>query len=167
MKIFDGYNVIGAGRELGLDLGQNDKEERLLRLLFTYRSRRRMKERFVVIFDGDYGRLADGPRRSTRGGITVEWAVGESADDLIVRRVRKAAKPRGVQVITSDRDVLDRVRRCRAEGVRSGVFLRGVREELKDDERVAEKPEAPSPEEVQEWLTLFGEEGEKDRDEGR
>jgi predicted RNA-binding protein with PIN domain len=166
MKIFDGYNVIGAGRELGLDLGQADKEERLLRLLFAYRSRRRMKERFLVVFDGDYGRLAEGPRKSTRGGITVEWAVGESADDLIVRRVRKTANPRGVQVITSDRDVLDRIRHCRAEGVRSDVFLRGVAEELKD-ERIAEKPDAPSPEEVQEWLTLFGEEGEKDRDDGR
>jgi predicted RNA-binding protein with PIN domain len=166
MKIFDGYNVIGAGRELGLDLGQTDKEERLLRLLFSYRSRRRMKEQFVVVFDGDYGRLAEGPKRSTRGGITVEWAVGESADDLIARRVREAANPRGVQVITSDRELLDRIRHCRAEGVRSHVFLRGVGEEL-EEERGAEKPDAPSPGEVQEWLALFGEESEKDGNDDR
>ena len=62
-----------------MSLSRDDKEEVLLRLLFAYRARRRMRERFLVVFDGDYGRLAVGPKKYTRGGIAVEWAIGESA----------------------------------------------------------------------------------------
>jgi predicted RNA-binding protein with PIN domain len=156
MKIFDGYNVIGAGRKLGLDLSQDDKEERLLRLLAKYRSRKRSRGRFLVVFDGDYGRLAEGGRKVSRFGIDVEWAVGESADSLIVRKVRNSANPREVEVITSDREVLLGIRDHRARGVRSGDFLEEVRKLLGED-LAAEKPDTPSAGEVQEWLDLFAE----------
>lgn len=154
MKIFDGYNVIGAGKKFGLDLSQEDKEERLLRLLSRYRSRKRSRERFLVVFDGGYGHLAGTGRKVSGVGIDVEWAVGESADSLIVRKVRKTANPRGVEVITSDREVLLGVRDGRARGVRSGDFLEEVRKVLGGG-AAAEKPDAPSETEVQEWLDLF------------
>ena len=158
MKIFDGYNVIGAGKKCGLDLSQDDKEERLLRLLSKYRSQKRKKERFLVVFDGDYGHLAFGGRKSSGAGIDVEWAIGESADSLIVRKVQNSANPRGIEVITSDREVLLGIRDRRARGVRSGDFLEEVQKALGAGVE-AEKPAPPSASEVQEWLDLFAKRG--------
>lgn len=156
MKIFDGYNLIGRGGALGLSLEQEDKEERLLRLLSAYRSRRRSRQRYLVVFDGDYGRLALGPRKTTRGGVTVEWAVGESADALIVRRVRRSANPRQVEVVTSDGEILRQVGQSGGRGVRSEVFLADMKKAL-GESPATEKPQHISEQEVEEWLELFGE----------
>ncbi len=155
MKIFDGYNLIGKAGALGLSLSQEDKEERLLRLLSAYRARRRSRQRYLVVFDGDYGRLARGPRKTTRGGIAVEWAVGESADGLIVRRVRSSANPRQIEVVTSDVEVLKQTRLSRARGVRSEVFLSELKRVMEESPEL-EKPERASAQEVAEWLELFG-----------
>ena len=155
MKIFDGYNVIGAGKRLGLSLSREDKEEGLLRLLIAYRSRRRVRERFLVVFDGDYGRLALGPKKYTRGGIAVEWAIGESADSLIVGKVRRSRNPKEIEVISSDEEILGHVRRARARWMRSGDFLALVEEAMEEGAQI-EKPDRPTAGEVQEWLALFG-----------
>jgi predicted RNA-binding protein with PIN domain len=152
--IIDGYNLIGAAGAFGLALDQTDKEERLLRLLIAFRSRRRSREKTLVVFDANHGRLAAGPPRSSRAGIDVEWAIGESADALIVRRVRGAARPREIEVVTSDRAVLRAVESWGAKGVRSPDFLARIGRALTDDP-AAEKPEAPTPTEVDEWLERF------------
>ena len=163
MLIIDGYNVIGAAGDFGLALDQPDKEERLLRLLGAFRSLRRSRERTLVVFDANHGRLAAGPRRSSRAGIDVEWAIGESADALIVRRVRGAARPREIEVVTSDRAVLRAAESWGAKGVRSPDFLERIGRALADSP-AAEKPEAPSADEVEEWLEQFGAGGgNKDR----
>jgi predicted RNA-binding protein with PIN domain len=161
MKIFDGYNVIGAAGSLGLSLAQDDKEERLLRLLNTYRSRKRGRGSFLVVFDGDYGRLAEGPKKYSRGGIAVEWAIGESADSVIIRRLRRSGDARGIEVITSDEEILREVRHVRGRGTRSGEFVREVAGLLREAPEL-EKPEKISSDEVREWLALFGGDDEDD-----
>lgn len=158
MKIFDGYNVIGAGASFGLSLEQEDKEEKLVRLLSTYRARVRRKEAFLVVFDGNYGVLTRGRKKYRRGGIDIEWAVGESADSLIVRRVKASGNPRGIEVVTSDREVQRQVGHARATAVRSGDFLDRVARETGAE--APEKPEKPSAGEVEEWLEIFGGGGE-------
>ena len=155
MRIIDGYNVIGAAGEFGLALSLPDKEDRLLRLLSSYRSRRRSRQATLVVFDGHYGRLAAGPRRYTQLGIEVEWAIGETADAVIARKVRSAARPREIEVVTSDELVLRAIASCGAKGIRSREFLADIARAF-PDEATPEKPEAPSPAEVDEWLGRFG-----------
>jgi predicted RNA-binding protein with PIN domain len=155
VRIIDGYNVIGAAGAFGLALSQTDKEERLLRLLAAYRSRRGSRRPMLVVFDGDYGRLASGPRRYSHLGIGVEWALGESADAVIARRVRTAARPGAIEVVTSDEQVLRAIAASGAKGLRSRQFL----EELAlhfVDEPAAEKPQTASPDDVEAWLKIFG-----------
>ena len=154
MRIIDGYNVIGAAGEFGLALSLPDKEDRLLRLISSYRSRRRSRQATLVVFDGHYGRLAAGPRRYTQLGIEVEWALGESADAVIVRKVRSATRPREIEVVTSDEQVLRAIASCGATGIRSREFLADIARAFPDAPE-AEKPEAPGPAEVAEWLDLF------------
>ena len=154
MRIIDGYNVIGAAGEFGLALSLPDKEVRLLRLLSSFRSRRRSRQSMLVVFDGHYGKLATGPRRYSQLGIQVEWALGESADAVIARKVRAAAQPREIEVVTSDEQVLRAIASCGAKGIRSQEFLADISRSF-PDEATTEKPEAPSPDEVTEWLDLF------------
>jgi len=155
VRIIDGYNVIGAAGEFGLALSQPDKEERLLRLLSSFRSRRRSRQTMLVIFDGHYGRLATGPRRYSFMGIDVEWALGETADAVIARKVRSAAHAREIEVVTSDQQVLRAIENCGAKGIRSPVFLAEL-SRVFVDEPAAEKPGESSPAEVADWLERFG-----------
>jgi len=154
VRILDGYNVIGAAGEFGLALSLPDKEDRLLRLLSSFRSRGRSRQTMLVVFDGHHGRLAAGPRRYTQLGIQVEWSLGETADAVIARRVRNAASARGIEVVTSDEQVLRAVVGCGAKGIRSSAFLAGL-SRVFVDEPVAEKPGEPSPAEVAAWLEFF------------
>ena len=124
--------------------------------------RRRVRERYLVVYDGDYGRLAEGPKKYMHMGIGVEWAVGESADDLIVRRVVRARNPRGMQVVTSDGAVVRGVRAAGASAMSSREFLRMVKVALGESD-AAEKPSSPSAAEVEKWLEIFGEKEEQDR----
>jgi predicted RNA-binding protein with PIN domain len=155
VRIIDGYNLIGAGGAFGLALSQQDKEDRLLRLLSSYRSRRRSRQAMLVVFDGHYGRLAAGPRRYARLGIQVEWSLGETADAVIVRRVRTVASARGIEVVTSDEQVLRAIASCGAAGVRSQEFLADISRAF-PEKPDAEKPGAPSEAEVATWLKVFG-----------
>jgi predicted RNA-binding protein with PIN domain len=155
VRIIDGYNVIGAAGEFGLALSLPDKEVRLLRLLSSFRSRRRSRQAMLVVFDGHYGKLATGPRRYSQLGIQVEWALGETADAVIARKVRSAAQPREIEVVTSDEQVLRAIASCGAKGIRSREFLADISRSF-PDEVTTEKPETPSPAEVTEWLERFG-----------
>lgn len=154
MRIIDGYNLIGAAGAFGLALSQTDKEERLLRLILSFRSRRRSREKTLVVFDGHYGRLASGPRRYSHAGIDVEWSLGESADAVIARRVREAARPAEIEVVTSDQGLLREVASRGARGTRSPAFLEQLGAALAE-EPAAEKPGDPGPEEVADWLERF------------
>lgn len=158
VRIIDGYNVIGAAGGFGLALSQDDKENRLLRLLSAFRSRRRSRGPMLVVFDSHYGRLAAGPRRHTQLGIGVEWALGETADAVIVRKVRGAARAREIEVVTSDQGVLRAIASCGARGTRSPEFLEEISRVLAEGP-AAEKPEAPSESEVAEWLERFSDGG--------
>ena len=154
MRIIDGYNVIGAAGEFGLALSLPDKEDRLLRLLSSFRSRRRSRQAMLVVFDGHYGKLATGPRRYSQLGIEVEWALGETADAVIVRKARSAVRAREIEVITSDEQVLRAIASCGAKGIRSQAFLAELSRAFPDEPAI-EKPAAPNPAEVDEWLDLF------------
>ena len=155
MLIVDGYNVIGAAGEFGLALSLPDKEVRLLRLLSSFRSRRRSRQPMLVVFDGHYGKLANGQRRSSQLGIQVEWAIGESADAVIARKVRSASRAREIEVVTSDEQVLRAIASCGAKGIRSQEFLADISRSF-PDEATAEKPDTSSPAEIAEWLERFG-----------
>ncbi len=85
----------------------------------------------------------------------MEWSLGETADAVIARKVRSAARAREIEVVTSDEQVLRAIASCGAKGIRSREFLAEL-SRVFVDEPAAEKPGAPSPAEVAEWLERFG-----------
>jgi hypothetical protein len=79
---------------------------------------------------------------------------GRNADRVLMERIRDARNPRGLTVVTSDREVIAAAERRRARVVRSEAFV----------EELEPSPVAPggakedvnlSADEVDQWLELF------------
>jgi predicted RNA-binding protein with PIN domain len=147
--LIDGHNLIGQLPILSLE--DPDDEEKLVRLLASYRAR--TGKAITVVFDPGGAYALPGSRR--HGGVEVVFAPhGGSADSVIARRVRRSRNPQEWQVVTSDRKLTEAVtgqgaRVLRAEDYAAELELPA---EMEPDWR--ELP--PPPDEVESWLALFG-----------
>jgi len=153
--LIDGHNLIG--QLPGLSLQDPDDEEMLVRQLQSYRAR--TGKRLTVVFDAGTGSGLAQSR--SQGGVEVVFAgQGSSADAVIARRMRNEPNPGAWLVITSDRDVAERVRRQGARVQSSVEFtaeLGALGEKEPDDESPDWRQLPPTSEEVEQWLGLFGE----------
>ena len=146
--LIDGHNLIG--RLPGVSLQEPDDEEKLARLLSSYRSR--TGKAVTVVFDpgGAYAL----PRRRRLGGVEIEFAPhGSSADRVIQRRVQKARNPGEWQVVTSDRELAEAVSRLGARVQSAEAFASNMAAPADASPDWRETP--PSPDEVDSWLALF------------
>jgi predicted RNA-binding protein with PIN domain len=146
--LIDGHNLIG--RLPGISLQDPDDEEKLARLLSSYRSR--TGKAVTVVFDP--GGAFALPRRRRLGGVTVEFAPhGSNADRVIQRRVQKARNPGEWLVVTSDRDLAEAVGRLGARVQSAEAFAANMTAPADAPPDWRETP--PSPDEVDSWLALF------------
>ena len=152
--IIDGHNLIP--KIPGLSLSDPNDEMRLVERLQRYCARR--NTRAEVYFD----RAAAGSAgRRHFGAVTAVFVrEGRTADQAIAARVRKLGKQaRNWVVVSSDHEVQRAARWAGARVMRSEAFAA----ELGAPSSAAageEKPAALSDEELDEWLRLFGEEGD-------
>jgi len=149
--LIDGHNLIG--RLPGLRLDDPDDEAKLVARLRTYCAR--TGKRVTVVFDRG---LPGGRSRELSGGRTevVFASAGHTADGILRERVRRARDPRGLTVVTSDREVIAAAQAGGARVMRSEEFAVQLRARRPADE--GEKDVHLSAEEVGEWLKVFGEE---------
>lgn len=146
--LIDGHNLIGRLRSLSLQ--EVDDEERLVRMLKSYRAR--TGKAITVVFDpGEAFALSE---RRRLGGIEVVFAPhGSSADAIIVRRVAHSHNPREWLVVTSDRELATTVARYGARVCSAQEFATELG--TRRDTPLAPKEVPPTPQEVEWWLTLF------------
>lgn len=119
--IVDGMNVVGSNPD-GWWRDRPGAMERLARRLADFQSQ--SGDPVSVVFDGRPFELDAGP-------VDVGFAPTRgrnAADDEIARRVEADADPASLTVVTSDRELADRVRRHGAEVVTAGAFLRRLDE---------------------------------------
>lgn len=149
--LIDGHNLIGAMPDLRLE--DPDDEARLVERL--QRLAMRTGRRITVIFDR--GAPGMGGSLGPRNGVTVRFAPpGMTADELLIQRIRAERNPRGLIVVSSDRDVQAAARRHGATVWSAAEFLAYLRGHLEESgEGEAEKPEAVDPVELEGWLRLF------------
>jgi predicted RNA-binding protein with PIN domain len=150
--LIDGHNLIGQLPMLSLR-DPND-EEQLVGLLRSYQAR--TGKEITVIFD--HGGVFALPTRRHHGRVEVLFApYGSTADGVIARRVRRSRNPRGLVVVTSDRDLADKVTRHGARVRSSGAFASELIN-LQDAQAAqhAWKENPPSSDEVEAWLAMFG-----------
>jgi predicted RNA-binding protein with PIN domain len=148
--LIDGHNLIGRLSQLSLQ-DPND-EEKLVRLLKSYRAR--TGKAITVVFDPGEAFALSQKRR--RGGVETVFAPhGSSADAVIAKRVRRSRNPRDWLVVTSDRTLAETV-------ARQGARVRSADDFAQDLTKLQDKsPDwkdvPPSAEEIEAWLSLFEE----------
>lgn len=152
--LIDGHNLIG--RSAGMSLADADDEEAIIRLLGSFRAR--TGKSVTVVFDpGVSSTLTQ--RRKIAGVQVVLARHGSSADAIILRRVSHARDRQGLTVVTSDRDLAAAVERLGARVQSAEAFWAQLRQPEAEPSR---REQPPSPEEVDQWLTLFGSKDERD-----
>jgi predicted RNA-binding protein with PIN domain len=146
--LIDGHNLIG--RLPALSLQDPDDEEKLVRLLTSYRAR--TGKAVTVVFDpGEAFHLAQTRRL---GGIEVVFAPhGSSADAVIARRVGSSRNPPDWLVVTSDQRLAETVKRQGARVQSAEGFGSALDRPVEAPPAWRETP--PSSEEVEAWLALF------------
>lgn len=120
-------------------------------------SSRFRQEEIVFVCDGK-------PRRHrTSGRIKLLFSgAGISADDVIVRLVRRSTAPRRLTVVSSDREIATAVRRRRARVISSESFLSVLAEDAsrspvpRGSRATASERHPADQRQVEHWLRLFG-----------
>jgi len=142
--LIDGNNLCGAGRDRRLGLPTGERE--MVELLSDFASRRLAA--LTVVFDGT---AAPGRRPRGTGRVRVAHSgPRRTADDAIVEMAERSAAPADITVVTSDRELRERVRSlgCRTVGCRR--FSEILR-------RARSRPETDKPDRVDlaEWERYF------------
>ena len=99
--LLDGNNLIGLVR----GSARPSEEERAALVAEIADRLRRTRARATLFFDGPAG-----GRPAALGSLTVRTATGESADDAILREIRKSRAPGELIVVTADRELAGRAR---------------------------------------------------------
>jgi len=151
--LIDGHNLIGRLPDIRLE--DEDDEAQLVSRLQAYAGRAR--KRVTVVFDrGMPGGIS---RALSAGRVEVVFApTGSSADRVLRERIRRTRDPRGLIVVSSDREVIAAAQDRGARVVRAQEFVGHL--DGSPAPRSNEKPDARlAPNELDEWLEMFGEEG--------
>ncbi len=151
--LIDGHNLIP--KVPGMDLGAVDDELQLIEMLQEFCRRRRKKAE--VYFDNA---PAGQPRARNYGLVVARFArAGVSADALIQSHLQRLGRSaRNWTVVSSDHQVQASARAARAQPITSEAFAGEMIAALREapPEPEAESGAEISPEELDDWLTLFG-----------
>lgn len=157
--LIDGHNLIGRMPDIGL-ADPHDEVELVLRLRsWSARSRKR---RVTVVFD--HGLPGGVDKALSTGKVRVVFAPsGNSADSILIERIRSVRNPGELTVITSDARILNVADKRRVPAIRSEDFVSSMR---KGEQTTAGASEEVDPSIVEDrelsdaelamWLDLFG-----------
>ena len=155
--IIDGHNLIGQMVEISLS--DPHDEEKLIARLEEYHRERGIP--IIVVFDP--GQAAPPAKRLRGKGIKVLFAPpGSKADTLIINLIKKSPYPKGLTIVSSDREVRRAARARRAKTMTAQRFARMLSRPKRP--RLTEptiKEKGLSSSEVKEWMAIFE---KRDRD---
>jgi predicted RNA-binding protein with PIN domain len=154
--IVDGNNLMG--QTPGWHRDKSRARRNLIRNLAIFA--RVKKARVTVVFDGAPD--TEFPEGTAYQGVKVLYAErGSNADSRILKLVENATHPRGLSVVTSDRQLGFLAHSSGAKIIRSGEFrklLVQLQEEPNRDEKDSSKVD------LDQWLRYFGSTPEDDDD---
>jgi len=155
--IVDGNNVMG--QTPGWHRDKAAARERLLHALAEFS--RHKGVRVTAVFDGG----ADNrfPEGSAFRGVKILYADrGSDADRKIQRLVETASDPRGITVVTSDRQLAFLVRSAGAKVIRSGEFRKSLLES--GAQSGGREKERAIGGDLDQWMRYFGADPQDDPD---
>ncbi len=150
--LIDGHNLIP--HLPGLSLRDPDDEARLAELVLAFC--RAGRHRAEVFFDGAPPGQAG--RRTFGGLVTLVFVRrGQTADQAIQRRLHSLGRAaRNFTVVSSDRQVQAAARSAGARILDAVTFARRLQAHRAPMPSAPEKPAGLAPDDVDEWLRLFG-----------
>ena len=157
--LIDGHNLIAKLPDLSL--GEEHDEFELALRLKSWASANRKRQVTVVFDRGLPGGMA---RMLSNRDVTVIFAPqGQTADALLIARIKQVKHPPEYTLVSSDRQIIAAAKKRKMRHLLSEEFVGrlGYDERLivkSEPEEVAEKPDVDSlsEAEVNEWLDLFG-----------
>jgi len=155
MLIIDGHNLLHSVCKIEED-AKVISEPAMCRILAAYL--RLTGEKAAIVFDG-----SGPPDKSGFDGISnleVLFAgSGSDADTVIEDKIKASTAPKGLTVVSSDRQLQQAARARRASVVKSEIFWVEVQKQL-SRKRAPREPSAKrqglSQSETEQWLTIFG-----------
>jgi len=157
--LIDGYNLLHA-MGWGPKPGGISLERSRLRLIEWLASALGAQSADVlVVFDAVHGR---GQTETIHHGIRIEFSVGQTADDLIESLIAGYQPPNELTVVSNDHRIQQAARRRGATAWTCGEYVDWLTEKKitaveSGPVKVAEKPDLPTSQEVEDWLKRFGE----------
>ena len=144
--LIDGHNLIGQMPDLSL--ADPDDEQKLVELLRAYLVR--VDKTGTVVFDQG---LPGGAARWSNNVLEVRFAPApKTADDVIRERLRRDRNPRGLVVVTADRELAQAAMQAGARVRRPIDFVR----DLAVQPKAAPKKETGlTAAEVEDWERAF------------
>lgn len=163
--LIDGFNLIYKFPDLEEMMYRHLLEEARTGLLEKLREYHSIKKTDIrVVFDGKK-RPSYTTKSERVGTIHVYYSLDYSADYLIKQFIKKDLNPRMTTVVTSDKDIINYVKRFKARVIKSEDFADTMTREIEEYHAgsLPEKEENPevSPEEVSFWEKLFKTRGKK------
>lgn len=151
--LIDGHNLIGQMPNLHLD--DPHDEAKLVAYLQNYRAR--TGHQVTVIFDAG---VSYSPAKTKKaGGVTIQFvSPGQTADQIIIQRVRRVKNPQELMVVTSDRAVQQAARQAQVRVLNASAFVQQLLQgspPLVEDDSDSRADVKLSADEIEEWLKLF------------
>ena len=155
--LVDGHNLIAALPDISLE--DPDDEVKLILLLRSWAVARRKRE-VTVVFDG--GLPGGYEQRLSTSRIQVVFAPeGQTADSLLISRVKKVPNPPEYTLVSSDRAVQAAATARKMAVLSSAEFAEIIAAKESPPPKPQESDDPVlSSDEVAEWLDLFGPEPE-------
>lgn len=164
MLIIDGYNLIFAKEQV--ETSGPSLEQLRTKLINRLRDYNRPRNEYIIlVFDGESGALYPERRKEDKNIEVIFSQAGQTADELILNIASTSDYPKAIEVVTSDRELVESVKRLKAKTCTSADFLDRLNKPAKEDAKYnqsgggdepIEKVIGLSPSEVDAWLKIFG-----------
>lgn len=145
--ILDGYNMMMRLPELFKGkVPFEPSREGFVNFLSKYRPQGSVRNRVTLVFDG-YAEMKMSWSRLRQEGIEVLFSEEESADDRMIRLLKKVDRPGEVVVVTDDRELALRAKGLKAKVVSVVAFVAKLLEKSKKISKDPDEKKKLTPEE--------------------
>ncbi len=143
--LIDGYNVL-IGNDLGWDEAARARFGAEVAGYFAGK-----QVEVTIVYDSRFSPVIQ--RRALSPACGEIYAA--DADSYLVETVERSDHPRGIFLVTDDREILDAIRPRRPRRVSTAEFL-GLLKQPPPPRRDEEKPERDTPADIERYLKIFG-----------
>jgi predicted RNA-binding protein with PIN domain len=155
--IIDGYNLIHKIPKFKNAIEQSLEYSRNLLISFLKMHQSSKRVNITLVFDGDNVGYTEVPTQSTKRLKIIYSNSPEKADPLIKRLILKVKNKKSLTLISADNDLINFCKTHGASVLSPEKFFYQANEHPKQDPIDQKYNHQLSPNELDEWLKIFGE----------